>query len=348
MESKWDGSNQPNAILKLDELRHSGLAEQYEEQKRSGKLFKNGKIQENSDLFQFFINRKKLKVWAKKNGDFWEIAESQADRANKEYKQVDIFASDLHQRRAAHLEYVDNSNAPVYFRSYGVEEEISNVFKIDTGGNMPNVNRGHDITALLAGAYTTTYANFNAANKAVKEGDKFSFMNNVQMAFYDLHRGYRMIEHLTQHKDRKKPDPDLIRGGVPREGGEATKKEKSHVEGAANLYYQNVIQAGINRLKPGEMPQNEKIANDFVKTDSSAQPVKSAIDNMFGIQYMINKNIDQQMLGFKPWEYYWQAYHGMEAYFREIGGDMYDERSAKDMIPGGKAESATESELAAA
>jgi hypothetical protein len=320
------------AILKKDEMVHSGMAEKYKKAKETG-LFQNGKLNEEHDFMKFFINRSKMRIRVKEKGKFWEIATKEEDERDPSFKWVDIFASDLHQRRAAHLQYVDNSNAPVYFRSYSVEELISSVYRVGTNGKMDKVDRGHDLTAMLAGSFfTPIFADMMAAKKAAGEGNEENFINQTRMAFHDVYSTYKMIYYLTQHQEREVPkevDPET---GVPKKGSQKA-TEKSFVQDTDNLYYQSVGGAKTNRLTQLAII---KVANDFEEMEPKkiGKQFRDTIDGLIGFKYVMSHRGDRKMLGFEPWKYLHEAFDTMDAYFKEIGGDLYNPESARALLRG--------------
>ncbi len=323
------------AILRKDEMIHCGMAKQYEDAKETG-LFKDGKLNEKHEFMKFFINRSKLKLKARQKGNFWEIATSKEEAIDdKNFKWVSIFASDLHQRRSAHLQYVDNSNAPVYFRSYSVEELKSSVLHIGTNGKMDKVDRGHDLTAMLAGSFfTPIFADMIAAKKAVESGDGKNFMNQVRMAYHDVYSTYKMIYYLTQHAQRTVPKEMDKETGIPKKGSQKG-TEQSHVQDTENIYYQSIGGAKTNRLK---QPAVIKVAEDFQEMEPKilGKKFRETIDGLIGLKYVMSHKGDQKMLGFEPWTYLHTAFETMDQYFKEIGGKMYDPESAKSLLTGEK------------
>ena len=335
MRSKHANDYPSYAILKWDELQHSGMAKHYKNAKASG-LMSGGKLQESHPFIQFFGNRHKLSVKAKKSGNHWQIAET-AEEA-RTYEEVDIFASDLHQGRSAHFSCTDNSNIGVYARSYNVEKVIAGL-PIDTGGNLPrDIKRQEDINAMFVGSfYTPIFADILAAQKAISEGNITNFKHQVQTTFYDLHSSYRMIEYFSQHKERNKPEADLNMGSVPKEEGGIMKEEtESSVKGSTSLYFQNVLSSKPDRFTT---PDVRQVTAKTSGINKAASGVCGSIDSMFALNHP--RTGDRKMLGFKPWKHYWEAYHRLETFFQEIGGDMYDNDLAKKMIQAPSTENET-------
>ena len=95
-----------------------------------------------------------------------------------------------------------------------------------------------------------------------------------------------------------------------------------------------VTSSKINRM---EQPEVKEDAENFAKTDISLGPkIKTAIDNMFGVNYRGKRN----MVDFKPWDHFWSALDAIEEYFKQDKWkDLYDEKTAKASIMGGAPES---------